>query len=78
MAGTHSKRKNRVTIELRPLCMGALKTQADAFGMTVKDYAESFFEMALLHDQGATLKLTVPSKVEAAEKPVEEPELALT
>lgn len=77
MAGTTTKRKNRVTIELRPLCMGALKAKAAEFGMTVKDYSESFFEMALLHDQGASLKLTVSAKVEPNDEPNREPELPL-
>lgn len=74
-----TKKKNRVTIELRPLCMSALSQTAKSVGMTVKEYCESFFNMALLHPQGAWVKLSPDIRSEATVAAADsEPELPLT
>lgn len=71
-----TKKKNRVTIELRPLCMAALSQTAKGVGMTVKEYCESFFNMALLHPQGAWVKLNPELRSEpGADAAKQEPDL---
>lgn len=68
-----AKRKNTLTIELRPLVMASLKAQADQFQMTPREWLEVTLTTARMLPQGVAVKLDeVQPPVSAANAPMDE------